>query len=76
MAITRSLRAVRDFARDVRAFRPRLPDAEEAIWTPEEQADFERWERDFEEPIEDAEHEAWLAWAEAVLTWHGPVPSC
>ena len=45
-------------------------------WTPEEVEDFEDWERDFAEPCEDVEHEAWLVWMELEFQWGEPVPRC
>ncbi len=76
MAITRPCSVARDFARDILAFRPELPDAGEATWTPEEQADYELWERDFEKRSEDPEDDEFLAWAEAEFQWGRPVPLC
>ena len=76
MAITRPGSVVRDFASCVLAFWAGLPDAEEAIWTPEEQADYEVWERDFAKSTEDPEPDPWLDWTEAEFTWDMPVPSC
>ena len=76
MAITRLLRVLRDFARYVLAFRPRVPDAAEAIWTPEEQADYELWERDFVKSTEDPEPDPWMDWCEAEFAWGRPVPLC
>ncbi len=76
MAITRPGSVVRDFASCVLAFWAGLPDAEEAIWTPEEQADYELWERDFGKPSDDAEHDEWLNWMELEFQWGRPLPSC
>ncbi len=69
MAITRRRSVARDFACGVLAFRAGLPDPEDAIWTPEEQADYEVWERDFEKPSEDAEHDEWLGFMDFEISW-------
>ena len=76
MAITRPRSVARDFACGVLAFRAGRPDPEDAIWTPEEQADYEVWERDFGKPSEDPEDDEFLAWAEAEFSWSKPLPLC
>lgn len=58
------------------SFRQRFLRGEPSIWTKDEQEDFARWEADFGKPCGDAEHDEWLAWAEAEFEWGKPVPNC
>ena len=75
ISITRLLRVVRDLTRYVVVERPGLPEAEDAIWTPEEQADYELWEAEFGKASGDLAHEAWLDIKEAEFTWGRKTPS-
>ncbi len=43
-------------------------------WSEEEVEDFEEWTRRFEEPIEDPEHDTWLDFMGAEISWGGEVP--
>ena len=43
-------------------------------WSEDEVEDFEEWTRRFEEPIEDSEHDTWLDFMDAEISWGGAVP--
>ncbi len=73
--LTQLLRVIRNFTHHLMV-RSGLPDTEEAIWTPEEQADYEVWDRDFGKPTEDPEPDPWLDWCEIEFEWGNPVPLC
>lgn len=44
-------------------------------WTEEEIADYKRWEAEFGKPSQDPEHDEWLDFMDAEITWGQEIPS-